>query len=117
MIMEEVQQFIEALEGKTSLYPLYAKKSLTIEFVVQQNRIWMVISNKRHEILKEEPSAKASIVVTAQNEASLEKILRGEQPLLQLCSEGVVQVEGAFNDQLTLESILILGSSHSYLVV
>lgn len=117
MIKGALQGFMKALNEKLSLSPLYEKRPLVIEIHTEEGPLWFLITNKGHQLLESTPIDPVSLVLSAIDDQKLEQVILGHIPLLSAKDEGHVRVEGPFNLQLTLESLFILSSPHSFLVV
>ena len=117
MLMDTSRHFIQALERKTSLTPLYSKQSLLVEIRGNDEVFWLSISPGGHCILTEAPHEKASLFLSGTSDEQLEQAIKGEHPLLYMKKKGDLEIKGPFNQQLTLESLLILSGDQSYLIV
>lgn len=117
LIKESAARFIHALQQKPSLSPLYEKKALVIEIQSPEDPFWLVISNEGHFLLDQAPLDTITLILMATSRNMMEAVLVGKRPLLRVKEEGHLTIQGPFNDQLTLESLLILSSQHSFLVV
>lgn len=110
------QTFIDSLAKKKALSPLYRQTPLIVELNCTDEQLWMKISNEGHILLDQKPDEESTLVISGEN-TILEQALKGERPLMKLKEEGAISVQGLFNHQLTLESLLILSSKDSFLVI
>lgn len=110
------QTFIDSLEGKSALAPLYRQTPLIVELSSKEEQLWIKISKEGHFLLEQKPVEESSLIITGESKI-LEQVLKGERPLTVLKEEGVISIEGLFNHQLTIESLFILSSKDSFLVL
>jgi hypothetical protein len=117
MLIDTSRHFIQALEQKTALVPLYRKQSLMVKVSGKNEVFWLSISPEGHRVLTEVPPEKATLYLTGANDHLIEQAIKGELPLLNMKEKGDLDLQGPFNQQLTLESLLLLSSEQSYLII
>lgn len=117
MLIDLSREFIQALEQKTALCPLYNKQSLIVEISGNEEVFWLSISPQGHRVLIEAPHEKATLFLSGSNDHVIEQVMKGEFPLLNQKEKGNLKIEGPLYQQLTLESLFILSGEHSYLIV
>jgi hypothetical protein len=117
MLIDTSRHFIQALEQKTALVPLYSKQSLIVEVSGNDEVFWLSISPEGHRVLTEAPPEKATLFLSGSNDQVIEQAIKGEHPLLTMKERGDLDLKGPFNQQLTLESLLLLSSEQSYLII
>ncbi len=117
MLKEATYKFVQSLEGKSTLMPLYKQKSLIVEVIGKEEPIWLKINAEGHQVCHSRPVEDVSLVISGSEDKLIEIALMGKRPLLALKEEGGLQVTGPFSHQLTLESLFILSGEQSFLVL
>lgn len=106
MLKQASDEFIQALEQKPILQPLYKNRHIVVEIKSQSETAWIAFTQGTVEQLNEKPD---NVTMTVSGHFDvLQQCISGQEPLLSFEERKQLETSGKMEHLLALESLLLL---------
>jgi len=113
MLIEASKEFIDVLEKKSALEPLYKKRNIVVSLKCENEETWIAFYEGKCSILNAQPDH-VNVHVSG-DVASIRALMSGSERLMLLEVEGLLKLNGHLQDLLALESLFLLTGKRSAL--
>lgn len=108
MVEEALNIFVQTLQDKQILKPLYKNKELVISFQTEESVIYLQLIKGQCSVTADFELSTASEIHIQGDDTTLLKLINGQEKLSTLKGDSSLSIKGKDNDLLALESLFIL---------